>query len=419
MTNQNLNIVHLGVSGFPIGFGSIQRLILLYKGLQHAGANVLVINRTAMHGKNKEIEREGVFEGVPYVYTSPDIYRQKGFLKRKKSDLLGRIGEYKLLRKLKKEGKLDAASVYLTGRLGQLLYYRFLSRLLRFPIILSYVEYRSAIENRKSKKKWIQWNDKMYDKHSAKYADGVLPISEFLMEATKKQSPRTAVIKSPVITDFDRFDLEDHSTDDPVKFLYVGAASYKELITFVLRSFEMLEGKAELHMVLGGSKSQFEPVKEYVSGLKKKEAISLYNNIEDWEIPVKMSEANALLIPLRPNIQDEARFPHKVGEYVASGKPLITTNYGEIRHYFEDGKNALIADEYSERLFANKMEEVINFPAKAAEIGKGGQALGKEYFDHKKHGVELLNFIKEILGVKNVSYTSEVNENHHGHRQPT
>ncbi|MEM8901053.1 MAG: glycosyltransferase [Bacteroidota bacterium] len=419
MTNQNLHIVHLGVSGFPIGFGSIQRLILLYKGLQHAGANVLVINRTAMHGKNKEIKREGVFEGVPYVYTCPDIYRKKGFLSRRKSDFLGRIGEYKLLKKLKKEGKLDAASVYLTGRIGQLLYYRLLSRLFRFPIILSYVEYRSAIKNRKLKKKWIQWNDKLYDKYSAKYADGVLPISEFLIEVIKRKAPGTPFIKSPVITDFDRFSVEDHSKEDPVKFLYVGAASYKELITFVLRSFEMLEGKAELNMVLGGSESQFEPVKEYVSGLNKKEAIFLYNNLEDWEIPVKMSEANALLIPLRSNIQDEARFPHKVGEYVASGKPLITTNYGEIRYYFEDGKNALVADEYSERLFTNKMEEVINFPAKAVEIGKEGQALGKEYFDHKKHGVEILNFIKEILGVKNISYTSEVNENHHGHRQPT
>ena len=72
--------------------------------------------------------------------------------------------------------------------------------------------------------------------------------------------------------------------------------------------------------------------------------------------------AKALLIPLRPITQDEARFPHKIGEYLASGNPAISTNYGEIKHYFKDQETMLIADSYQINDFAGKMQYILDFP---------------------------------------------------------
>ena len=103
--------------------------------------------------------------------------------------------------------------------------------------------------------------------------------------------------------------------------------------------------------------------------------------------------ASALLIPLRPNIQDKARFPQKISEYVISGNPIITTKYGEVINYFEDSVNALIADEYDVNLFSKKMEYIIKYPEKSLEIGLGGKEVGMKYFNYKNYSSSLYNLL--------------------------
>ncbi|MEM6763562.1 MAG: glycosyltransferase family 4 protein [Bacteroidota bacterium] len=395
MSDNKLHIVHLGISGFPIGFGGIQRLILLYKGLISAGASVTVINRKAFHDDNVSVKREGIFEGVSYVYTSLYVNKPKNFWVRRISDLVGSVREFKLLYQLKRKGKLDAGSVYITGLIWELWYYRIISRVIGFPIVLSYVEYRSAIQERKGKG-WQSWGDTVFDRAASKYTDGILPISEYLMQVARQQSPKTPSLKVPVIQDFTRFNVPSTLNGHRKHFLYVGAATYTELILFVLKAFSLVKADMELHMVLGGHPRHLEKVYTFLEEHPKKELIKIFNNVSDEEIPRKMANASALLIPLRPTIQDEARFPHKVGEYVASGRPLITCNYGEIQHYFKDGDTALVAAAYDERLFADKMQYVSIHPKEAKAIGKRGKELGQRLFDYKAHGKALRNFIETL-----------------------
>lgn len=106
--------------------------------------------------------------------------------------------------------------------------------------------------------------------------------------------------------------------------------------------------------------------------------------------------ACGLLIPLRPTVQDRARFPHKIGEYVASGNPVVTTNYGEITKYFKDGESALIARNYDIAEFSRKMEFIISNPEKAQEIGWKGKQVGLDNFDYKQYGHRIKEFIDSI-----------------------
>ena len=76
----------------------------------------------------------------------------------------------------------------------------------------------------------------------------------------------------------------------------------------------------------------------------------MFSNLTNRALNDLYKNAIALLIPLRPTLQDEARFPHKIGEYLASGNPVISTNYGEVKHYFQDGHDMLIASRYDKEL---------------------------------------------------------------------
>ena len=103
--------------------------------------------------------------------------------------------------------------------------------------------------------------------------------------------------------------------------------------------------------------------------------------------------AIALLIPLRPTFQDIARFPHKTGEYLASENPVISTNYGEVKYYFKDMENMLLADRYDIILFAKKMQFVITNPMEAKKIGKHGKAVASHIFDYRANATVINDFL--------------------------
>ena len=398
-TNENTpkpHILCLGEKGFPVGFGAIQRMMLIAKGLIVNGCEATVVSFKGVHGPSQDFPPVGTYEGINYIYTSDSIHRPSGFLNRNWAKVRGKLKELAWIRKQKKLNRIQGVLVS-TADLDMLFIYWLWFKILRIPFALNYDELSSAIASRT---KFLErLNDKLFDKYAVKLTDGVTPISEYLTKHTREISPKKPMQKLPILCDFDKFDL-DVEQDDEIRFVYCGAASYMQLIHFVLNAFDKLEiGEREVYLdfILGGNKGSLEKVKAEIAKCKNNAHIRLNANVPHQEIPLHYAKASALLIPLRPTIQDAARFPHKLGEYLASGSPVITTAYGEINHYdFIDGETALVADEYEETAFFEKMKFVMENPEIAAEIGQKGKEMGFLYFDYQKIGKDVKNFLLSL-----------------------
>lgn len=402
MGYKKVNIVHLGISGFPYGLAPIQKSLLIYKGLVKAGASVTVVNRKARHdpGLHLELSKEGVFEGIHYVYTAGTPYRAKTFLRRNFLKMKGLINEIRLLIRLHHEKKLDVGMIY-TTHFADVLYYRIFSKLLKFPVILNYVEFRSAIRAR-NRKTLTKINDYLFDRLSFSLVDGVLPISDFLIGVVKKNSPEKPLLKVPVLCDFDKFKNIKRKAQERY-FLFCGTAAYIEIIIFILGSFDLLsdvDPPVYLYLVVNGSANQLLLIDSEIHKIKKSKFVRKFSDLPYDELINLYVNAIGLLIPMRPTIQDTARFPHKIGEYAASGCPIITTNFGEIKNYFIDQRTALIAERYDIREFAEKMEFVICNPEKAREIGSCGRSMGIDNFDYERVGKKIKAFILSLLSRK-------------------
>ena len=111
--------------------------------------------------------------------------------------------------------------------------------------------------------------------------------------------------------------------------------------------------------------------------------VKVFRNLTDVQLSYLYANAKALLVPIRPNKKDIARFPHKIGEYLAASTTIITTAYGEIPNYFIDNYNALIAKDYNIDSYAAKMKLVISNPALASKIGINGFQTGLKKFDYR------------------------------------
>lgn len=395
--DKQLHVVYLGEVGFPFGLASIQKMILISKALISEGAKVTVINRKGIFdpGKPVDLPLEGQFEGIHYKYTSPSIYKPKGFLKRNIEKLKGIIGEFNYIRKLRKNKELDAGIIS-CYHFGQVFLYRLYSMMLGFPVVYNYVEMASAMEHRRGLYRKI--NDYLFERMLVGSMAGSLPISQVLIENYKKIAPGKKYLKIPILSDFEKFNIEKKKPEHP-HFLYCGALDYKEVIDFVLKSYEKLPSDINTHLYLvlgGGSKATYEKLLDEISRMEKSSMVKVIHNVPHAQIPVYYSQATALLIPMRPTLQDAARFPHKIAEYVASGNPMISVNYGEVAQYFTDGVDGLVAKDYDVTMYAEKMKFVLDHPEEAKIIGEKGKKLGLKEFNYLNYGSRLKTFLTEL-----------------------
>ena len=101
----------------------------------------LIINKHALHKNNgsKKIDR---YQEIPFINTSINKNRPNGFFARNFNKFSGFLIELLLL--FKKRRQINAAIFYGSSFI-ELVYYRILSKLFNFKLVIHYVEYMSLI----------------------------------------------------------------------------------------------------------------------------------------------------------------------------------------------------------------------------------------------------------------------------------
>lgn len=288
-----------------------------------------------------------------------------------------------------KQKKIDWLHLY-TGHYIDFVIYRIIAKLIGARIIYEYVEYRSE---KPAKGFYHKVNNYLCDFHGAKLWDACIAISNYLQEAAQKVNPKLPVIKVTPICDFELFDsnkLESGIRDEYIMFC--GHAGYFDVVKFIIDSYNASEisKSKKLLLVLGGNSDQVERVKNYEKNCFVKSKIP-YN-----ELIALYKHAFALMIPLRDTLEDTARFPNKICEYTAAHGCIITTNKGEMRYYFENGENAIVAEECSVASIAQRLDEIEYGKYDISSIKEKAYQTGIENFSIQAYRHKLIDFIKEL-----------------------
>jgi glycosyltransferase involved in cell wall biosynthesis len=380
-----MRILFCGQSGYPSNKNAtINRYVSIAKTMSYEN-EILFINRISVH-ENNDFSKKTEFK---IINVSSQNYRPKNFLKRNFFKFFSPLFELRAIWKVNNEKKIDWVNIY-TQYFGLCLFYYFLSKIFRFKTILHYVEIRSEFKNRNL---FLKLNDFLYDNYSMFLFDCYLPISHFLDEYLKEKNPMVKTLIIPPICDFDYFKKLNCSNEfNDSYFLYCGSTAYCDVIVFIIESFEKLKSDEfiKLYLVLNGKVSI--EIKELIE--RNQDRIQLFSNLEYEKLIGLYKNALALLIPLRNIPQDEARFPQKICEYIASGKIIISTNFGEVKHYFEDMNNALIADTYDKIAYAKKMGWVLSNSLKIKELEENAYLSGRKYFDIRSYYEPIKDFLK-------------------------
>lgn len=393
--NKQPYTIHLGFSGFPRGTASVQRTRLTFKGLALCGHQPLIINKISHHEKGYTKKIAHTADQIRIVNTAWLPYRPDSFIARNINKLSGYVGEFLFL--VKKRKQIKTAIVY-SNYFAEFPYYWMLSKILGFKLIHQYVEFFSKIPGRNSF--FTRLNDRLIDYHIQQYCDGIIGISNYLIQHIQTKAPNKPIIKLPAVCDFDELKPIPLSEEGPF-IMYCGTIYYEAVIEFIIDIFDRLkkdcvyDGKLML-VISGNQDGDWDQLQQRLNQSPAKDLIIVKNNIPYSTLLSLYKTADLLLIPLRNTIQDIARFPHKVGEYTAAGRPVVSTNVGELKQYFTDGENALLTDEYDLDQYVQKIKSVITDPTKYNAIGNKGHELGLAKFDYHSQGKSLHQFIEQL-----------------------
>jgi phosphatidylinositol alpha-1,6-mannosyltransferase len=229
-----------------------------------------------------------------------------------------------------------------------------------------------------------------YEEHYRARADGVTVICESLGGRAKGLGVmQEKILKIPV-----GVDLAFYPTvlDKAMCREAVGVPQDYKIITFA-----GVDADFDLPIVLGAMKQVIEQHPEtrlMITGKSnpqiQKMAVELgiaehiiTTGYIPWErFPAFLGCTDIFLLPFPNTLYNVGRWPSKVCDYMASGRPILSNPTGDIKDLFERDHVGLLVEENPEA-FAAGINELLDNPALADVLGKNARKAAEERYDWK------------------------------------
>jgi glycosyltransferase involved in cell wall biosynthesis len=231
-------------------------------------------------------------------------------------------------------------------------------------------------------------------------ADGVICISHFLEDWMRQENERTGRnvphLYVPILVDINEMD-PGASPPTGKTVLFAGSPAYDETLRFLLAAMQVVWAvQADCQLVITGGATEATLGSAVGGGGGK---IRCAGFVERRALLREYSAASLLAIPLFDDIRSRARFPTKLGEYLASSRPVVTSGVGEIHRYLEDGVSACVTEPGDTVAFAEAICRLLDHPARGQAMGRNGRQVAERHFHYANHGARLLEFFTSLAVV--------------------
>jgi glycosyltransferase involved in cell wall biosynthesis len=393
--SRRLRLVFLVRSfGFPNGMAATNRVRLLGRALIEQGVDVSVVCMRVSErpGEVRNTAVSGVADGMAFRYATGSTTRSTSFTERRWRELRGYASTVMELWRRRRAGALDC--VYLAAlpemwQPGVWLQLRWLRRI-GVPVIVELNELPSETPR-------LPQGLSRHVSH-LDGADGAVAISAWLRDWVVTEASRigrrVAVVEVPIVVD-----PAEHrpaaSPANPPMLVYSASNEYGRAVTFILRALATVWQKhPSCELTVTGMRPATVAGLLAAEGLREDDPrVRAVGYLERDRLLQSYGSASALLIPLFDDLRSRARFPTKIGEYLTSSRPVVTTAVGEVERFLTDGETACISPPGDPEGFAKNVIALLDDPALAGSIGAQGRRLAVERFDYSLQGPPLRAFL--------------------------
>lgn len=400
MKNSEINLLILGALNFPHGSAPTARIHEYSKCIVENKGKVTILCLKAHLRKEsgtESLQPEGTIDGIKYIYTPGTIIRSDSFLERRFLALKGVLNALKLIRRLNKQNKISAFLFFSTTALHETLF-TFYARLLDVPVIREKNEYPFPDRSTFWKKKIAN----LHGKYINKLFDGIIVITRYLEDYYKpliRKDSKSLFV--PIVVDVSRFEGHLPSSSSHRYIAYCGKPSgTKDGVPILIEAFSIVSKKyKDIKLYIIGNAGRYndmQKLKNKVKSLNIENKVIFTGLVSPTKIPEYLCNATVLALARPSNLQAKGGFPTKLGEYLATGRPVVVTKVGELNNYLKDGESVFFSEPNNVKVFAEKLDFVLSNPEVARKVGQKGKNIALKNFNYKSHSQRIINFIKAL-----------------------
>jgi glycosyltransferase involved in cell wall biosynthesis len=377
-----INIVFTGGFFYPYGMASTMRVQHLMDGLNRNNfqTKVLLIKNSADNIKKY---------GIKGNYKRTEYYVAKN----KKCFFLTYLKSFKFISVSKVPQGVNFLYVYNNINIENIFLVLF-AKILNYRIIVDIVEDFSVhSENISFKKKLNLKSTFVIERFYKSIVDGIVVISTYLkIKHEKMYNGKIPIILIPVSA-YIRDTILKKPTSSNFIFAYSGSFGNKDGIPGLIKAFNLLThiyADVELHMSGIGNNAEF-VVKNALN-----DRIKYVGYLEEEDYYKFIRNADVLCMTRTNSAYSNAGFPFKLGEYLASGNPVIASDISDISMYLENMKDVLLIKPDSINELFSAMKFLIENKKEGRKIGQNGQNKCKQFFSPSSNGEKLTKFIQSL-----------------------
>jgi glycosyltransferase involved in cell wall biosynthesis len=397
-----MQVIAITTGSYPFGGASTNRHLSYLKGLANLNSDVKLIVLQPDNSQSVLSNKpNGTYEGVQFEYASWYDQPISSIIVKTFYRIRAHIRAVKIIKKsIANKSQNDQKLIVLLISPIEILPYIFISKKYKIPIFHERTEYPFIGMDGIIKK--IQLN--LYLKYIIPRFNGIYVISKALVEYFYKYvNEKGKILHLPMTVEFERLDIDKKV--DKNKFgkyiAYCGSMySDKDGIPDLIEAFNIFcQINTDTNLLLIGDnsdKSKFYMINNHINSSPFKHRIFCTGWVDRNQMPEYLLNADLLALARPDNIQAKGGFPTKLGEYLATGNPVVITDVGEHKEYLIDGISAYIAKPNDPFSFAEKLLNAINNPEEAKKIGAEGKRVALTHFNYQIQARELYKFLNSI-----------------------
>lgn len=234
--------------------------------------------------------------------------------------------------------------------------------------------------------------------------NGFALMTEALITYFKdKLSKETKVLHLPMTVEINRFDLtKSYNQIKDINSPYIGFVGSmndaKDGVNILIEAFALISKDFPTYKLALFGFWAYDSTKHLnrIQELGLQNRIIYSKPIDSNSVVDLIMNAVVLVLPRPDSYQARGGFPTKLGEYLASSKPVIVTPVGEIPNYLFDNVNAFIAEQGSISSLGEKLRIVLSDLTKANEVGRNGRIVAEKQFSVDVHADKLYQFLQSL-----------------------
>lgn len=387
-------IVGVGLT-FPEGAGATARVLAYAKGLVAAGEEVKVVCLKATVRQGEDSWR-GEHAGIAFEYAPGTSRRGSTFLRRRLLEVKGAARYWRIL-SAEPRGRPRGVILLSGSPTWSLLTVAF-CRALRASCVLEKSEFPFVYERETLFRRSYA---RLYTRAIYPLFDGFIVISTLLERYFEKaKAKRARVIRIPILVDPDAFAFPDRPWGGGIqKMVFVGHLDHSGEVETLLESFAAIAydyPRWRLQIIGASARGREAALLASAERLGIRDRVTMSGALDRERLVDQMRSASAFALPRRDALFSQAGFATKLGEYLASGRPVIASATGDVGLYLRDGVDAFLVENCTVASFSSKFREVLADEEKAVEVGRRGRETAIRCFNMNDAGRRLVAFFDSL-----------------------